>query len=102
MACLSLRVRLQLGMKRLLQWYGTDFDPVLLGSGVLFLALGSYGLKVLIVPVLHEYYAAIQQGQNPSLVGDVLYLWPLAAIFLLAAVMGIITLVREYQLLRMR
>lgn len=89
-------------MKRLLQLYGAEFDPALVGSGVLVLALGSYGLNALIVPVLHEHYPAVQQGQPPSLVGDVLYLSPLAIIFFLAAVVGIVTVVREYQLWRRR
>jgi hypothetical protein len=69
--------------------YGSEFDPVLAFSGVVVLACGIYGLKLIMPTVV---------GREASILGvlvSLTYAFGLLAIFVLAALAGIVTLIRE-------
>jgi len=89
-------------VRLLLEMYGTKFDPVFVGSGVLLLTIGVYGFKVVLFPVLAEYYTSVHHGMEVSLFWTLLNFSPLLAIFLAAAALGVLALVREHQLWRER
>jgi hypothetical protein len=71
-------------MRLIWKKYDSEFDPIVASVGAGFFGCGVYGLAL--------FGHALR---NPRV-------WVLAAIPLVMAVVGVITLVREYQLWKMR
>ena len=71
-------------MRLIWKKYDTEFDPVVTLVGLVFLVGGVYGVALLSHALRHPL------------------VWLVAALPLLTAVMGAVTLVREYQLWKMR